>query len=88
MAKHKRMHSEPNGDGWTEWVWPVMDGYKMSCCDCGLVHDMQFGVLRKGKDRPDGTWEAEPLDGKKYRIEFRVRRNKRSTAQVRRHQSK
>ncbi len=31
-------------DGWTRWSYPTMDGYKMSCCDCGLVHNMQFRV--------------------------------------------
>lgn len=53
-------------DGWTEWVQPVRRGYKLSCCDCGLVHTMDFRV-RKG------------------RAQFRVSRNERSTAMVRRH---
>jgi len=25
-----------------EWVWPKMSGYKMQCCDCGLVHKFDF----------------------------------------------
>jgi hypothetical protein len=83
VAKHKVMHTRE--DGWCDWAQPIMDGYKMSCCDCGLVHDMQFTVLRKGKALPNGDWEATPLDPEKYRVEFRVRRNKRSTAQMRRH---
>ncbi len=29
-----------------EWVQPVRKGYKMSCCDCGLVHVMEFRVVR------------------------------------------
>lgn len=49
-----------------EWVLPIRKGYKMACCDCGLVHEIDFRV----KDR---------------RIQFRVRRNNRSTAMVRRH---
>ena len=32
--------------GW--WVEPIRRGYKMCCCDCGLVHDMDFRV-QKGK---------------------------------------
>jgi hypothetical protein len=51
-----------------EWVEPVRVGYKMACCDCGLVHDMDFRV-RKG------------------RVQFRVFRNNRSTAMIRRHRS-
>lgn len=58
-------------DGWSRWVLPVMDGYKMSCCDCGLVHDMQFRV-------------TDDYD----RVEFRVRRNSRSTAALRRERKK
>ncbi len=66
MAKIRE--EEALHDGWTRWVYPLMDSYKMSCCDCGLVHDMQFRV-------------TDSYD----RVEFRVRRNNRSTAQVRRH---
>jgi hypothetical protein len=49
-----------------EWVQPVEDGHKLCCCDCGLVHTMDFRVV----------------DG---RAQFRVFRNNRATAQVRRH---
>jgi hypothetical protein len=31
-----------------EWVKPVRKGYKLACCDCGLVHQFDFRV-RKGK---------------------------------------
>ena len=27
-----------------EWVQPVEEGYKMACCDCGLVHKMDFRI--------------------------------------------
>ena len=30
-----------------EWVRPVKRGYKLACCDCGLVHRIRFWV--KGK---------------------------------------
>ena len=49
-----------------EWVQPVRNGYKMACCDCGLVHSMDFRV-------------------KEGRAQFRVFRNNRSTALMRRH---
>ena len=55
--------AEPEAD---EWVRPIRKGYKLACCDCGLVHDVDFRI----KDR---------------RVEFRVRRNNRSTAMMRRH---
>ena len=29
-----------------EWVQPIRKGYKMACCDCGLVHVFDFRVHR------------------------------------------
>jgi hypothetical protein len=31
-----------------EWIRPVRRGYKLACCDCGLVHLVNFRV-RKGR---------------------------------------
>lgn len=28
-----------------EWIQPVMKGYRLGCCDCGLVHDMDFRIV-------------------------------------------
>lgn len=30
-------------DGWTEWINPGIP-YKMRCCDCGLVHNLEFNI--------------------------------------------
>ena len=27
-----------------EWIQPVRRGYKLSCCDCGLVHNLDFRI--------------------------------------------
>lgn len=27
-----------------EWQQPVKTDYKMQCCDCGLVHNMDFRI--------------------------------------------
>lgn len=60
----------------------------MACCDCGLVHDMEFQVVKVKQTRPDGTWEhGEPLDPGKYRVMFRAKRNKRSTGRLRKSKS-
>lgn len=29
-----------------EWVTPVRKGYKMACCDCGLVHELDFRIVK------------------------------------------
>jgi hypothetical protein len=31
-----------------EWQQPIKRGYKMACCDCGLVHTVDFRIY-KGK---------------------------------------
>ncbi len=30
-----------------QWVEPILKGYKLMCCDCGLVHTMDFRVSGK-----------------------------------------
>lgn len=32
-----------------DWVQPVKRGYLMACCDCGLVHRMNFRVAGEGR---------------------------------------
>lgn len=29
-----------------EWVQPVRRGYRMECCDCGLVHRLNFHLVK------------------------------------------
>ena len=31
-----------------EWVFPKRRGYRMMCCDCGLVHVLNYKIV-KGK---------------------------------------
>lgn len=40
----RRREFPPVKDG--EWVQPIMRGYYMACCDCGLVHRMDFRIVR------------------------------------------
>jgi hypothetical protein len=42
MASFKKV--DPLEDGWSEWQQPIRRGYKMACCDCGLVHTMDFRI--------------------------------------------
>lgn len=30
-----------------EWVQPKRKGYKLRCCDCGLVHTLDFRIKNK-----------------------------------------
>lgn len=55
-------------DGWSDWIHPL-PGYRMACCDCGLVHELELRIDANRK------------------LNFRVRRDARSTGQMRRHMS-
>jgi hypothetical protein len=39
-------HEVENEGDWSEWVNPKPEQYFMKCCDCGLVHEMQFKVAK------------------------------------------
>ena len=69
--------------GYTRWLPPIMRGYKMACCDCGLVHEMQFHAVEVLKEYADGRWVMKRLPLKKYRVIMRARRAERATAQQR-----
>lgn len=30
-----------------EWVQPIKKGYKMACCNCGLVHTVNFRIVNR-----------------------------------------
>lgn len=68
MTKYAEHEVEKNGD-WTEWIRPKRKGYKMACCDCGLVHNLDFRVRKE--------WRG-------LVVEFRASRNSRATGQIRR----
>lgn len=37
-----------NEDGWSDWIHPL-PGYRMACCDCGLVHNFEFRIDARGQ---------------------------------------
>lgn len=61
-------------DGWSRWQFPIMKGYLMQCCDCGLIHEMEFEVGKKGRKRKSGHYTWDTLDDKEYGVAFRVKR--------------
>ena len=48
LAQPEQEFIKHHGDdeGWSEWVCPDPKDYLMKCCDCGLVHEAQFRVVR------------------------------------------
>jgi hypothetical protein len=58
-----------NSDGWSDWQSPIHKGYKLSCCDCGLVHDFEFRIRGKWIEfrcRRNNLSTAGVRRGKKY----------------------
>ena len=71
MQKSKRHY--------TKWVTlPVT--YRIACCDCGLVHNLQARAINLRHRRI--------YDRRRLVIQIRLRRNDRSTALVRRRPQK
>lgn len=47
--KYKRL--KVNAGGWCDWQSPLHGhgdhNYRMRCCDCALIHEMQFRIVDK-----------------------------------------
>lgn len=71
MAPFKR-HEAGRG-GWSEWVYPTpKENYLFKCCDCGLIHEMQFKAFAEANQKR-GAFEIIPLPWP-LRAMFRARR--------------
>lgn len=69
-----------------EWIVPVASGYKLRCCDCGLVHTVDFRrAKRTSRFRKNGTFTFRLMNGT---VAFRVYRDQRATSAIRRKKSK
>lgn len=56
-----------------EIITPCMKGYKICCCDCGLVHRIDFFVVKHGRG---------------HKVQLVAHRDNRATAAVRREKRK
>lgn len=65
ILKHKRFKPAKA----LEWIQPKQRGYLMACCDCGLVHRMDFRIATKGK---------------RSKVQFRASRARNYTSMLRR----
>ena len=65
-------------EGWSEWVCPDPKNYFMKCCDCGLVHEAQFNVVRyKSETERD---DCDVVDDQNLQAVFRMRRSEQWSA--------
>ncbi|NCX56296.1 MAG: hypothetical protein EBW87_03755 [Burkholderiaceae bacterium] len=70
------VHEVENEGDWSEWVCPDPEKYFMKCCDCGLVHEMQFKVAKYSEGD-----ECEFVKDADLQAVFRARRTTPPAAQ-------
>jgi len=59
--------------GWTRWINPKMKGYLLKCCDCGLIHELEFKAIFKSKYKKENLQTVLP---EQFAVSFRARRRK------------
>ena len=69
-------HEVNSASDWSEWVCPDPTQYFMKCCDCGLVHEMQFNVVKYS-----ASDKCEDVDDPHVQAVFRARRATPPSAQ-------
>jgi len=72
---------EPSATEWPDWIAPKHRGYRMACCDCGLVHDLAFAVAKVTRYTKAG-FKYKVVSG--HRVLMTAKRNNRATAAKRR----
>ena len=58
-------------DGWSNWVCPRPQGYLMQCCDCELIHEVDFRVVRYESESSE---VYEVVDDPNLQAQMRLRR--------------
>lgn len=62
-----------------EAVMPEMTGYKMSCCDCALVHNIDFKVVKVAGNTGDTIHTVTPEDADSLRVVITTDRDEEET---------
>ena len=70
-------HEVEKAADWSEWVCPDPKNYLMKCCDCGLVHEAQFGVVRYKSETE--REDCDMVDDPNLQAVFRMRRSEEWT---------
>jgi len=74
MARFK--HHTAGWRGWSEWVYPKpKEKYLFKCCDCGLVHELEFKTFIAEDTKKKGLFNVIELPSQ-IRSMFRARRYK------------
>lgn len=75
VVRFPTMRAKHRG-GWCDWIYPKpAANYLMKCCDCGLVHELQFKAFAEA-NRKRGAFEIHELPWP-VRVMFRARRQRK-----------
>jgi hypothetical protein len=87
MIKHKIPDICDN-----QWVYPTRKDFKFVCCDCGLVHSMDFEtvlLVPTGKMTKGGAEECQLYRTPQiFSVRMRARRARKMTKEVREQREK
>jgi hypothetical protein len=64
----KRLEYYHVSDG--EWIQVPMRGYKEQCCDCSLIHRMNFRITDKGKIEIQSFRDARATAGARKNFKY------------------
>jgi hypothetical protein len=74
MKKLRFKNHKAGRGGWSEWVYPsTEENYLFQCCDCGLVHELQFKTFIELEKLKNKTFKIFPLPNI-IRTMFKARR--------------
>lgn len=68
------------GDSSWMGVVPEDAPFRLACCDCGLVHEMEFRAIEIEQAYANGVKIGRILPPGTFQVEFRARRAARLTA--------
>ena len=65
-------HHKAGRGGWSKWVYPTKK-YLFKCCDCELVHELEFKTFLEINRKKNGQFQVVKLP-EQIRPIFRARR--------------
>jgi hypothetical protein len=84
VKRHKfKIQPTAGPRGFSAWIPPNPYRYMMECCDCALVHEIQFKAIKTTKVRADGMFKYKELPRTTHRVLMRVRRAEKYTERQR-----
>ena len=72
-------------ENYKDWIWPKQRGLSWACCNCGLVHRVNFRVIKLIEILKGYKREIMP---KEYQVEFQMINNDYMTNKIRKKEFK